>query len=255
MKIGAQMFTVREYCKSLEDFSETLKKIADIGYTTVQVSGTCSYDPEWLKEELDKNGLSCVITHTAFDGISEKTSESIANHKTLNCKYIGLGCFPANYERSLGGVNSFVAKVLSFSKEIANSGCYFMYHNHAFEFDKLDDGSTIMEHLINVIPNEYMGFTLDTHWVKVGGCDPVEYLKMLKGRTPCVHYKDLIYNDENKPLFAPVGGGTLDFDAIIKASIDLGVEYALVEQDDCYGKDPFECLKNSYDYLKSMGLS
>ena len=30
--------------------------------------------------------------------------------------------------------------------------------------------------------------------------------------------------------------------------------YAAVEQDDCYGTDPFECLKISYDNLKSHGL-
>ena len=37
MKIGAQLYTVRDFCKTLDGFSETLKKVADIGYTTVQV--------------------------------------------------------------------------------------------------------------------------------------------------------------------------------------------------------------------------
>ena len=41
MKIGAQMFTTRATCQTLEGFADTLKRIADIGYTTVQVSGTC----------------------------------------------------------------------------------------------------------------------------------------------------------------------------------------------------------------------
>ena len=54
MKIGAQMYTVREFAKNLDDFSETLKKIADIGYTTVQVSGTCPYEAEWLRENSRK---------------------------------------------------------------------------------------------------------------------------------------------------------------------------------------------------------
>ena len=40
MDIGAQLFTVRDYCKNLDDFAETLQKVADIGYSTVQVSGT-----------------------------------------------------------------------------------------------------------------------------------------------------------------------------------------------------------------------
>ena len=43
MQIGAQMYTTRESCKTLEGFAETLRRIADIGYQTVQVSGTCPF--------------------------------------------------------------------------------------------------------------------------------------------------------------------------------------------------------------------
>lgn len=47
MKIGAQFFTLRDFCKTKEDFSESLKKVADMGYSTVQISGTCEYEPEY----------------------------------------------------------------------------------------------------------------------------------------------------------------------------------------------------------------
>ena len=59
MEIGAQLYTVREYCKTLKDFEDTLKRIADIGYTNVQVSGSCAFAPEWLNEKLKENGLRC----------------------------------------------------------------------------------------------------------------------------------------------------------------------------------------------------
>ena len=52
MKIGAQLYTVRHACKDLDSFAETLKRVADMGYTTVQVSGTCDYEAEWLAEQL-----------------------------------------------------------------------------------------------------------------------------------------------------------------------------------------------------------
>ena len=52
MKLGVQMYTVREYAKTLEDFEETLKKIADLGYKSVQVSGPCAYEGDWLAEKL-----------------------------------------------------------------------------------------------------------------------------------------------------------------------------------------------------------
>ena len=45
MKIGAQLYTVREHTQNLKDFAETLKKVAEIGYTTVQVSTNCAIEP------------------------------------------------------------------------------------------------------------------------------------------------------------------------------------------------------------------
>lgn len=37
--VAAQLFTVRDYCKNDADIAVTLKKISDIGYREVQVSG------------------------------------------------------------------------------------------------------------------------------------------------------------------------------------------------------------------------
>ena len=36
--------------------------------------------------------------------------------------------------------------------------------------------------------------------------------------------------------------------------VEAGVKYVLIEQDNCFGKDPFECLKSSFEFLKSKGL-
>ena len=94
MQIGAQFYTVREQCQTLEGLSESLKKAADIGYRTVQISGTCAYEPEWLREELQKNGLTCAVTHTAADTLADDTGRVIAGHEIFGCRYIGLGMMP-----------------------------------------------------------------------------------------------------------------------------------------------------------------
>ena len=64
MIIGAQLYTLREFCQTPEAFAQTLNRVAELGYKTVQVSGTCAYEPAWLKEQLRAAGLSCLLTHT-----------------------------------------------------------------------------------------------------------------------------------------------------------------------------------------------
>ena len=94
MEIGAQLYTVREHTKTLEDFSRTLEKIAAIGYRNVQVSGTCAYEPAWLKAELDRTGLRCVLTHTDPGRIAAETDAVAAEHQAFGCTHIGIGSLP-----------------------------------------------------------------------------------------------------------------------------------------------------------------
>ena len=98
-------------------------------------------------------------------------------------------------------------------------------------------------------PDE-MGFTLDTFWVQAGGGDPAQWLEKLSGRVPCIHLKDYAYGRK----MAVIGEGNINFDRVFEKAESAGTEYMLVEQDDCNGEDPLDCLKRSYKYLHSLGF-
>ena len=53
---------------------------------------------------------------------------------------------------------------------------------------------------------------------------------------------------------AVVGEGNINFDQVFMAAEKAGTKYMLVEQDECYGEDPFECLTRSYKNMKAMGF-
>ena len=249
MQLGAQFYTIRDFCKDTDSLAESLKKVADIGYKTVQLSGICAYDAEWMKEELRKNGLTCVLTHTPLDKIKGETEQVIKDNKTLGLDLVGIG----GYYGYKNGVTTIIDEFKDAVQKIKANGMRLTYHNHDHEFVKVD-GKVILEHVSEFFGPDEMAFTLDTYWVQSGGADPVMWLNKLKGRTPCIHLKDMIFTDEKKRLMAPVGSGNMNFEAILKAAVDNGVKFALVEQDECYGEDPFECLKKSYEYLKAQGL-
>ena len=248
MIIGAQFYTVREYCKTLEDFAETLKKVADIGYTTVQISGVCPYEPQWLKEQLTKTGLKCVITHNPMDRMAQETQSVIEAHNTFDCDYIGLGSYKFAGETA-DEVKEFYDTIRPFAAEFRENGKYFMYHNHAAEFKKYGN-VTVMETMAQTVPADLMGFTLDTYWVQVGGGDPAWWIKHLAGRVPCIHLKDCAY----KQKMAVIGEGNINFESVFLEAEKAGTKYMLVEQDDCNGEDPLDCLKRSYDNLRAFGF-
>lgn len=248
MQLGAQMFTVREFTQTTESLAETLRRIADIGYHTVQISATCPFEPEWMRDRLTENGLSCVLTHTPVPRLIGETATVAREHAVFGCDRVGLGWY--SFDETKGDTYAkFKETFLPVAKALHGAGKLFMYHNHDQEFKRLD-GKLILEYIMEDFPAEILGFTLDTFWVQAGGGDPAQWLEKLAGRIPCIHLKDYAYGRK----MAVVGEGNINFDRVFEKAEAGGTEYLLVEQDDCNGEDPFECLRRSYAYLKSCGF-
>lgn len=259
MIIGAQLYTVRESCRTTEDLAETLKKVADIGYTTVQLSGICPYDPHWMAEQLKETGLTADITHFDYNRYINETDEMIDFHDIINCKYMGtggFGCLFSDANTAEEKVKKTMLALVPAAKKMNERGHKFMYHNHNGEFAHFSDGRTILENICDFLAPDEMGITLDTYWVQAGGADPAEWLRRLKGRVDCVHFKDMSYaiGEDNGIKMAPIGEGNMNYNEIIKACDDAEVKFAYIEQDNCNGEDPFDCLKRSYDYFKALGF-
>ena len=244
--IGAQLYTVRDLMQTPAQIEDTLTKIAQIGYKYIQLSGF-SYEAEPMKNLRNKLDLQVKLTHTPPERILNDTQAVIAEHKVLNCPYVGLGGMPAEY-RSAKGARKFLQDFSPAMKALHNAGLKFQYHNHSFEFERFD-GETIFDVLVNESDPALLGFTLDTYWVQHGGLDVVELIRRLNGRIDVCHYKDMAIANGGEQHYAAIGQGNMNWPAIIAAFEESGVQYAFVEQDDCYGIDPLKELAKSYVYL------
>lgn len=254
MKIGVQMYTVRKSCQDTAGLAEALKKIADMGYTTVQVSGTCEFDPNWMNEELRKNGLSCVITHVKPDKIAADPAAIARDHLTFGCHNVGIGAMPNLKELSEEVYTSFVNGFRPVAEQLKANGCKLYYHHHCQEFTRSANGKLYFDRILEDFPVELLGITYDTYWAQCGGADPAAYLQKLGGRVECIHLKDMAIQLKEQ-RFAPIGEGNINFERVLSVAEDVGTSYLLVEQDDSYGEDPFDCLRRSYRYLTSLGLN
>ena len=249
MKLGAQFYTLRDYCKDLNGLEETMKKVADIGYTSIQLSGVCAYEGEWAAEKAKENGLTIDITHYAYGKICNETENVIKLHDAMNCKCIGIGCSP--YDKTVEGFDRMCDEIAPAIPKINAAGHKLMYHNHHWEFAK-ENGKTLIEHICDRFTPDELGITLDTYWVQAGGADPAYWIKKLHGRIDRIHFKDMVMNNTDRAVrIAPIGEGNMNYDAIIQACLDENIEFGYVELDDCYGADPFDCMKRSYNFLST----
>ena len=248
-RIGAQLYTVRDFLKTNEDFYESMKKLSETGYKQVQASGVGIEDASYIKKVCDEFNLEISCTHRPYDNYINKLDKEIEYHKTIDCKIAGLGGMPIEF-RDGKRIMEFIDTMNEIYKKLQSSGIEFAYHNHSFEFLKYND-KFLMDYLI-----EYgkFSFIVDTYWLSYAGICPADFIKKLGSRAICVHYKDLAMADAKEVKMAPIGYGNLDWDKIVKACDEAQVKYALVEQDICE-EDPFICLKKSYDYLSKKGFN
>lgn len=252
MEIGAQLYTVRLFTQNETDFARTLEQVSKIGYRSIQLSALGPIPPKRVKALCDDNGLKIVLSHNHEKKFLSELDNLIEEHQIYECKYVGLGSLPERY-RDITWLNRFAQDYEESARKLKDAGLMFMYHNHAFEFSRLPDGRTIMETLLDMLPVEIMGITADTYWLQFAGVDVISWLNKHAKRLHCVHLKDTVPH-ESEVRMAPVGSGNMNFEAILDSLDRNGVtEHILVEQDHCYGKSPFDCLKMSYDYIRSIG--
>ena len=248
MNLGAQYYTIRDYCRTIEDFELSCKKVAEIGYSYIQLSGIGDFSGEEIKTVIDKYGLKVVCTHRPPANYLENIEKEIEFHKTIGCNICGIGAMPTA-DRTDKGALEFADKFTPVAKRLNEEGLIFAYHNHAFEFAKYD-GKYLFDIICDKMASDNFKTILDVYWLSFAGINPAKFIREHSKNIACIHFKDLKISG-NAPVYAEVGEGNLDWDDIISACRECGVNDILVEQDDNWAdNDPFISLKISYDYLK-----
>ena len=254
MQLGAQSYTIRNHTQTRPDFQQSMKRISDMGYRSVQLSAIGSFEASWIRSVCDSHGLRIVLTHTDPERIKNDTAQVIRDHEVLGCPYVGIGMMPAPY-RSPESIGDFIRDYTGPARQIREAGKLLLYHNHALEWERVNLGQSMLDVLLCGFDPEHLGITLDLYWVQAAGADVCDTILRLKDRIPCVHFKDMAIVGAQQ-RFAAVGEGNMPYPKIIRLLRDLGTtRHILVEQDECYGESPFDCLARSLDYLKKEGLS
>lgn len=253
-RIGAQLFTCRDYCQSAKDLDDTIRRVREIGYKTVQISSIGrDITGEQIRNSAERWGVEVVCTHRSYDEYTDKLDETIKLHKDMGCVIAGLGIMPDEARESKEGLFEFIEKFNKISEKLGKEGITFGYHNHAVEFVKFD-GKTILDTLMENT-NSNFKLIFDVYWAVHAGMNPVRVMEKYADRIAVMHYKDKKVFRGNDSDICEVGEGLLDWDEIIAATERLGIKWAMVEQDrNWIDGDPFKSLEASYKFLTTKGF-
>lgn len=279
-KVGVQLMMVRDKVAG-DGLFPVLKRVAGLGYDAVEVSQIPmdAANVEHLDRGRRELGLDVAAVSVALKKGSNATGEALDSDfakivddcRHLGCRFARIGMMPLEAMVSKQTVVRFAEETEEAAQRLAAEGITLAYHNHHVDFAK-HDGETLFDIIRRVAPSVH--FEIDVHWVQRGGRSPVEVLAEVAGRVDLVHLKDyrvaslpaadlerLAAGDSagfmqafvNLVQFAEVGAGNLDFGPVIEQALASGASYLLVEQDELYGRDAYDCLADSLEHIRSLG--
>jgi len=274
---GLQIYSLtcdREDREFLEDVPNGLKRVAKLGYSTIELAG---YNAEGrinsipmaeYKKYADDAGLKIVSTHVNppvseytkgnFEQIKEFWKKASDHHAAIGCKYIIQPGQPAT--RSTEEV-AFVGEVFNEAGRIAKAaGLTFGYHNHSGEYarvvpggreilptrwpwGKIPEGTKmIYDGMLEATDPSLVIFENDVYWTVMGQQDPVAYMKKYADRIRVLHIKDISVLGES---------GMMNFQKIFEVAYANGISEFFVELENYRQGKQFEGVKGCADYLSN----
>lgn len=244
---GIQLYSVKD--KMAADAKATMTALAGFGYK--QFEGfdggkgvLWGMDPKEFKSLTTDLGVEMVASHAnVFDNLdAQAVAAKEAGLTYLICPWIGP-------QKTIDEYKIMADRFNKAGETLKSHDLKFAYHNHDYTFVNLE-GLVPQDVLMDNTDPALVDFEMDIYWVHVAGVDPAAYLAKYPGRFKLCHLKDAEADkgdgEERGVLF---GSGEIPFTDIVKESIDLGMEYFIVEQERFVGTNPMEAAEKNAAYL------
>ena len=276
--LGVQMMMLKEQVAA-EGMFPVLQKLAELDIRCVEVSQIPMNEQNTDDLERAKNELGFEIgalsvslqPKVGIDSLEAEFDKIVADCKRLGARYVRIGMMPFEAMVSKEATEAWAREVNPYAERLRENGITLCYHNHHADLIQFD-GERIFDIVRRVAPA--VMFEVDLHWVQRGGMAPLDMLEQYSGVCKLIHVKD--YRVAALPQeaidlfeagkfmegydkfvniiqFAEVGQGNMNWPKILPAAAAAGAEYFFIEQDMTYGRDPFDCIKDSREYLASIG--
>lgn len=278
--IGAMMMMVKNQVAE-QGLFPVLEQIKALGYDAVEYSQLPNDEEHvaQLERGVTELGLQVGAISVVLQGkgngisIADEYDWLLGVCRRLQVRFVRIGMMPFEAMAGKERCEAWAAECEQAAQKLQGDGIQLCYHNHHVDLARLE-GERIFDLVRRVAPTVH--FEVDLHWVQRGGMNPIDMLEAYQGVCDLIHLKDyritplaaealdMLADPSQRAAFfrafqadvvqyAEVGQGNMNWPAILPATQRTGASFLFVEQDDVYGRDPFDCLKESRDYLRSIG--
>lgn len=190
---------------------------------------------DWVKL-VKEAGLSVVSLHKDLGGIERDLSETVNEaHEYNTSNLVITGMYRFDY-RDIKQVDDLCRRLNQAGKNLKAEGIKLLYHNHNYEFQKVDGRINAYEYILENTDPECVGFEFDSYWPTEAGVCALDVMKMLGDRMKLYHINDR-GTKLTKPMMTPIlksdscelGYGNMNLEALCQQALSVGVEAVVLE--------------------------
>jgi sugar phosphate isomerase/epimerase len=248
MPIGTQTYPIRDALG--KDFPGTLKQVAAMGYKNIEMCSPPAYKEGFgalagmsaaeMKKTIQAAGLRCESCHYQFREMKENLDERIAFARELGLKQMILSTFGLPNTATMADWAKAAGELNRIGEKVAKAGMQAGFHNHNFEFQKID-GELIYDRLMGELDPKLIKMQFQVAVISIG-YEAATYMKKYPGRFLSMHLADWSAATKKD---AAIGAGSVDWKELFAAAKTGGVKNYFVEMN-------LEFMKPSYDFLHGL---
>jgi sugar phosphate isomerase/epimerase len=249
MPIGFQSWIVRE--KISTDFPGTLKMVAAMGYTSIEMcspvgykdlgfGGLLKYKPSELKKIINDSGLEWTSTHYGMDELRKTPDDRIEFAKESGQRQMVLSSFGLEKNATISDWKKAADELNAVGEKSKQAGIQMGYHNHDMEFEKIGD-TLIYDALMSEFDPDLVKMQFQVAVISKG-FKASDYFKKYPGRFISAHLADWSPTEKKN---VTLGKGIVDWKEFFASVNTGGVKNIFVEMD-------LETFKESIDFLHNL---
>ena len=259
LPLGLQLYSVGAELQ--KDVAGTLRQVRAIGYERVETAGFGGLTAREFRTQLDRAQLVCPSTHLQMGTrpleLLFEDAHAVGAHYVVSS-----GMFSSKSgEQTLDSYHAMAGQLNEMGRKAKAAGLQYAYHNHNFEFRKLDGDKIGYDVLLKQTDPGLVDFELDCGWMVAAGHSPVEYFRQYPRRYVMLHVKDFVATkkpstslaEDERPQGAELGRGHIDYKPILIAAARAGIHDYYVEQEPPFLDMPaLAAVKVDYQYLRAL---
>lgn len=256
---------------------ETLKLVKEAGYDGIELNSFMVNPTPFMVRMLTKAAgmptgkggnldwvrlikeadLKVVSLHKDLGSIEKDIQEAAKEAKKFDTSNVVItGMYRFDY-RNKAKVDDLCKKLNESGRQLKEEGITLLYHNHNYEFQKVDEKQTAYDYILANTDSDYVSFELDSYWPTEAGVCALELMNKLGNRMKLYHINDR-GTKLQKPMMTPIlksdscelGYGNMNLEVLCEKALSVGVESVVLESHKNWiDNSPVKSLQVSAEFL------